>query len=277
MESASQYTKRLLRQGAQAHHSLGQNFLVDDRVIQGIVENSRLESDVPLLEVGPGLGTLTRVLARQVIEMWAVELDTHKIPLLRRELQGLPVEILHENALNLDLAALWPGRKGYVIGNLPYYITSPLLNHFLAQAASLTGMTVMVQKEVADRLVASPGSRTYGILSIAVQLAADVEQVMEVPASAFWPPPKVKSAVVKLVPRPYPGFHTDQARFFRTVKAAFGQRRKNLANSLTAGLNLTKERVVGLLGEAGIDGQRRAETLSIEEFQTLAELLTLLE
>ncbi|KLU62069.1 ribosomal RNA small subunit methyltransferase A [Peptococcaceae bacterium CEB3] len=261
-----------MREGARAHHSLGQNFLVDDSVIQGIVENSCLGA-IPLLEIGPGLGALTRVLARETAEMWAVEVDAQKVALLRRELRGFPVEILLGDALKLDLARLWPGRKGCVIGNLPYYITSPLLNHFLAQAALLTEMTVMVQKEVADRLLASPGGKAYGILSIAVRLAAEAEPLMEVPPAAFWPPPKVRSAVVRLIPRPYPGFRAERTPFFRVVKAAFGQRRKNVANSLAAGLGLAKEETVEILKAAGIDSRCRAETLGIEEFQTLTDLV----
>lgn len=262
-----------MREGARVHHSLGQNFLIDDSVIQGIVENSCPEAGVPLLEIGPGLGVLTRILAQKTAEMWAVEVDRQKVTLLRQELRGLPVEILQGDALKLDLAGLWPGRKGYVIGNLPYYITSPLLNHFLAQASLLTGMTVMVQKEVADRLLASPGGKAYGVLSIAVRLAAEAEPLMEVPAAAFWPPPKVRSAVVRLIPRPYPGFRAERADFFRVVKAAFGQRRKNVANSLAAGLGLAKEEAVGILKAAGIDSRCRAETLGIEEFQTLTDLV----
>ncbi len=265
MESSADYTQRLLRGGARAQKSLGQNFLIDDNVIEQIVLASELEEDTPLVEVGPGLGVLTRALAKQVKRMWAVELDQRKIGILQRELQGLPVEIIQGDALELHLSELWGENKGYLIGNLPYYITSPLIMHFLEQSAQLTGMTIMVQEEVANRLAAKPGGKEYGVLSVAVQMAAEVEKVLRVPAQAFWPVPKVNSAVVRLRLRTYPGI-VDKSAFFKIVKAAFGQRRKTLSNSLSAGLGLSKENVTSKFSELGIDGQRRAETFSIEEF-----------
>jgi len=269
METALDYTRRLLRQGAQAKKSLGQNFLVDDRVIEKIADLSTAEFNRPLVEIGPGLGALTRILVRRVARLWAVELDASKISLLQRELQGLPLELLHRDALSLDLREIWGEGRGYLVGNLPYYITSPLIHHFLDQAECLEGMTLMVQKEVADRLVASPGGRDYGVLTVAVRLAAEVSKVMTVPASSFWPQPKVDSAVVNMVMRPYPGFGVDRQAFFRVVRAAFSQRRKTLANSLAAGLTLSKEQAVALLQRAGIEAGRRAETLAIEELQVL--------
>ena len=270
MESSADYTQRLLRGGARAQKSLGQNFLIDDYVIEQIVSVSALEIDKPLVEVGPGLGVLTRVLAKQVKKMWAVELDQRKLGILQRELQGLPVEIIHGDALELNLSQLWGENKGFLIGNLPYYITSPLIMHFLEQDVHLTGMTIMVQEEVANRLAAKPGGKEYGILSVAVQVAAEVEKVLRVPAQAFWPAPKVNSAVVRLRLRPYPGL-VDKSAFFKVVKAAFGQRRKTLGNSLSAGLRLSKADVLEKLHELGIDEKRRAETLDIEEFLKLAD------
>ena len=171
MENATEYTQRLIRGGARAHKSMGQVFLMSDEVIEGIVLASTIQPDVPLVEIGPGLGVLTRVLAQRVQTMWAVELDKHKIGILTKELRGQPIEIVNQDALTLDLNELWGDQKGYLVGNLPYYITSPLIMHFLEQADRLSGMTIMVQKEVADRIAASPGSKTYGILSIAVQIS----------------------------------------------------------------------------------------------------------
>ncbi|MHB8125040.1 MAG: 16S rRNA (adenine(1518)-N(6)/adenine(1519)-N(6))-dimethyltransferase RsmA [Desulfitobacteriaceae bacterium] len=265
MESSNDYTQRLLRGGARAQKSLGQNFLIDDNVIKQIVMTSELTVDTPLVEVGPGLGVLTRVLAKQVRKMWAVELDQRKMGILQRELQGLPVEIIHGDALKLDLSQLWGENKGFLISNLPYYITSPLIMHFLEQSAYLTGMTIMVQEEVANRLAAKAGGKEYGVLSVAVQVAAEVEKVLKVPAQAFWPIPKVNSAVVRLRLRSYPGI-VDKGAFFKVVKAGFGQRRKTLGNSLSAGLGLSKESVSLRLSELGIDERRRAETFNIEEF-----------
>jgi len=268
LESSVDYTQRLLQGGARAQKSLGQNFLIDDQVIEQIVLASELEVNTPLVEVGPGLGVLTRVLAKQVRKMWAVELDHRKLGILQRELQGLPVEIIQGDALKLNLSELWGENKGFLVGNLPYYITSPLIIHFLEQSDHLTGMTIMVQDEVANRLVAKPGGKEYGVLSVAVQIAAEVEKVQRVPAKAFWPTPKVNSAVVRLRLRPYPGL-VDKIAFFKVVKAAFGQRRKTLGNSLSAGLGLSKESVSFRLAELGIDEKRRAETFSIKEFMKL--------
>lgn len=269
MESAGDYTRRLLRKGARAHKSLGQNFLMDDQVISEIVGASVFDPDIPLIEIGPGLGVLTRILAQEVHKLWAVELDQSKVEIIKQELQGLPLEILVMDALKLQLNEIWGKQKGFLVGNLPYYITSPLLMHFLEQKESLIGMTVMVQKEVADRIVAKPGSKDYGVLSIAVQVAADSERICNVSPQAFWPAPKVHSTVIRLKLRPYPGFHVNSKEFFRVVKAAFSQRRKTLGNSLSSGLGIDKKRVEEILKQAEIDGQRRAETLSIEEFQTI--------
>lgn len=271
MENAFNYTRRLLKGGAKAHKSLGQNFLTDDGVIQEIVAASIKDPEIPVVEIGPGLGVLTRVLAKEAQKVWAIELDRAKLELLHRELQGLPVEILNMDALKLDLREIWGEKKGVLVGNLPYYITSPLLMHFLEQKESLQSMIVMVQKEVADRLVAKPGGKDYGILSIATQLSAQPEKILEVPPKAFWPAPKVTSAVVRFHLRPYPGFRVQEKDFFRVVKASFSQRRKTLGNSLAGGLSMDKKIISEILAQAGIDEQRRAETLSIEEFQAVTE------
>ena len=271
MEKAAEYTQRLIKGGARAHKSMGQVFLMSDEVIDRIVSASTLQPDVPLVEIGPGLGVLTRVLAPRVQKMWAVELDKHKIGILNKELRGHSIEIVNQDALKLNLKDLWGDQKGYLVGNLPYYITSPLIMHFLEQEGQLSGMTIMVQKEVADRIAAPPGSKAYGILSIAVQISAQVTKVTDVLPSAFWPAPKVTSAVIRLDLRPYPGFNVDKKDFFRVVKAGFSQRRKTLGNSLAGGLGLKKEEVIERMQDAGISDGRRAESLSIEEFQVLTK------
>lgn len=271
MENAAEYTQRIIKSGARAQKSMGQNFLMSDEVVDCIVSCSTLDPIVPLVEIGPGLGVLTRALAPLVQKMWAVELDDKKIVILNRELKGLPIEIVHQDALEVDLSDLWGYKKGYLIGNLPYYITSPLIMHFLEQSDKLSGMTIMVQKEVAERIAAPPGSKTYGILSIAVQISAQVTKVMDVSPSAFWPAPKVTSAVIRLDLRPYPGFDVNKKDFFRVLKAAFGQRRKTLGNSLSGGLGLNKEDVKKRMETVGISDGRRAESLSIEEFQLLTK------
>ncbi|ODA41572.1 16S rRNA (adenine(1518)-N(6)/adenine(1519)-N(6))-dimethyltransferase RsmA [Desulfosporosinus sp. BG] len=271
MESAADYTRRLIKSGARAQKSMGQNFLMSDEVINCIVAASTLHPEVPLVEIGPGLGVLTRILATKVQKMWAVELDRHKIGVLNKELKGLPIEIINQDALKLDLNELWGDQMGYLVGNLPYYITSPLIMHFLEQTDRLSGMTIMVQKEVADRIAALPGSKTYGVLSIAVQISAKVTKIMDVLPSSFWPAPKVTSAVIRLDLRPYSGFDVDKREFFQVVKAAFSQRRKTLGNSLAGGLGLRKEEVIERMQGAGISDGRRAESLSIDEFQALTK------
>lgn len=271
MESAAEYTQRLVKYGARAHKSLGQVFLISDEVIECIVSSSISQPDVPLVEIGPGLGVLTRALAPRVSKMWAVELDKQKISVLNKELKEHPIEIVHQDALKLDLKDLWGDKMGYLVGNLPYYITSPLIMHFLEQENQLSGMTIMVQKEVADRIAAPPGSKTYGILSIAVQISAKVTKVTDVLPSAFWPVPKVTSAIIRLDLRPYPGFDVNRKDFFRVVKAAFSQRRKTLGNSLAGGLGLKKDEVIERIQSVGISDGRRAESLSIEEFQVLTK------
>ncbi len=275
MESAAEYTLRLVKGGARAHKSMGQVFLMSDEAINRIVSACTLQPDVPLVEIGPGLGVLTRVLAPKVEKMWAVELDKQKISILNRELKGLPIEIVNQDALKVNLDELWGAQKGYLVGNLPYYISSPLIMHFLEQGDSLSGMTIMVQKEVADRIAAPPGSKTYGILSIAVQISAQVTKVTDVLPSAFWPAPKVTSTVIRLDLRPYQGFDVDKRDFFRVVKAAFSQRRKTLGNSLAGGLGMKKEEVIERMQSAGISDGRRAESLSIEEFQVLTRVFKL--
>ncbi|MDP4125413.1 MAG: 16S rRNA (adenine(1518)-N(6)/adenine(1519)-N(6))-dimethyltransferase RsmA [Bacillota bacterium] len=275
MESAADYTFRLIRGGARAHKSMGQVFLVNDEVINKIASSCTLQPNVPLVEIGPGLGVLTRVLVPQVKKMWAIELDKQKIAVLNQELKGLPIEIVNQDALKVNLADLWGIQKGYLVGNLPYYISSPLIMHFLEQADCLSGMTIMVQKEVADRIAASPGSKAYGILSIAVQISAHVTKVTDVPPSSFWPAPKVTSSVIRLDLYPYQGLEVDKRDFFRVVKAAFSQRRKTLGNSLAGGLGLEKEVVIERMQDAGISDRRRAESLSIEEFQVLTKVFQL--
>ncbi|MGI6120508.1 MAG: 16S rRNA (adenine(1518)-N(6)/adenine(1519)-N(6))-dimethyltransferase RsmA [Desulfosporosinus sp.] len=274
MESAAEYTQRLIKSGARAQKSLGQVFLISDEVIESIVSASTLQTDIPVVELGPGLGTVTRVLAQKVPKVWAVELDIHKIEILQKEFRGLPIEIVHQDALNLNLNELWGDKKGYLVGNLPYYITTPLIMHYLKQADYLIGMTIMVQKEVADRITAAPGSKIYSLLSIAVQISAQVTKVVDVLPSAFWPAPKVNSAVLRLEFRTYPGFDVDKEDFFRVVKAAFSQRRKTIGNSLTVGLGLRKGEIKERLQYAGIPDGQRAESLSIEEFLVLTKAFT---
>lgn len=273
IETAAQYTRRVTKNGIKAKKALGQNFLIDDDVIDRIVEYGVPAKDAPVIEIGPGPGGLTRVLAERCSRLWAVELDTEKVELLNKEFKRTSLQVLHMDALELNLKDIWNDEKGWLVGNLPYYITNPLIMHFLEQGKSLHGMTVMVQKEVAERMTAQPGSKKYGILSIAVQLFSDAEKLFDVPPSAFIPQPKVTSSVVRLTIRDYPGFNEDPRLFFKVVKAAFAQRRKTLLNTLAAGLNINKDTLGAILRQANIDERLRPEDIGIPEYITITRLL----
>jgi len=276
-ETAEKYTKRIMNSGNKAKKALGQNFLIDDEIIKQIVVAGIGSSKSPVVEIGAGPGGMTRVIAEKTKRLWAVEIDQEKINILRKEIKEESIKIINMDALNVNLKDLWGEEKGLLLGNLPYYITNPLIMHYLNQSDSLLQMTVMVQKEVAERMVASPVGKQYGILSIAVQLQADAKILFEVPPSAFWPQPKVTSAVVKLEIRPYPGFVVDRGQFFRVVKAAFAQRRKTLVNCLSNNLKIEKECLINELKIIGISDKQRAETLSIDDFQKLTKIIEKME
>ncbi|MCL1852839.1 MAG: 16S rRNA (adenine(1518)-N(6)/adenine(1519)-N(6))-dimethyltransferase RsmA [Peptococcaceae bacterium] len=269
-ETARAYTKRLLKQSPRIRKEFGQNFLIDDDVIAAIVD--QVPAKVPLLEIGAGLGVMTQHFLDRNQEFWAIELDRDKARLLDNEFRGRPVTLLTGDALKTSLAQLWPERRGWVVGNLPYYITNPLIMHFLGQNNHLEAMTIMVQKEVAARICANPGSKDYGVLSIAVQASARAVTLFDVPPEAFIPAPKVMSTVLSLHIRPHPDLTAaDEGAFFRVVKAAFSSRRKMLANTLAAGLSMDKNDVLLGLRRAGIDPTKRPEALSIAEFQQVAQ------
>ncbi|MDR2736165.1 MAG: 16S rRNA (adenine(1518)-N(6)/adenine(1519)-N(6))-dimethyltransferase RsmA [Gracilibacteraceae bacterium] len=269
-ETARAYTKRLLKQSPRIRKEFGQNFLIDDDVIAAIVD--QVPAEVPLLEIGAGLGVMTQHFLDRNQEFWAIELDRDKARLLDNEFRGRPVTLLTGDALKTSLAQLWPERRGWVVGNLPYYITNPLIMHFLGQNNHLEAMTIMVQKEVAARICANPGGKDYGVLSIAVQASARAVTLFDVPPEAFIPAPKVMSTVLTLHIRPHPDLAAaDEGAFFRVVKAAFSSRRKMLANTLSAGLSMNKNDVLLGLRRAGIDPTKRPETLSIAEFQQVAQ------
>ncbi len=276
METALAYTRRILKKyELRAKKSLGQNFLIDDAVISEIVEGSGLGQEQAVLEIGPGTGALTRALVKHAGHVWAVELDGVLCDVLRDEFkQSKHVEIIHGDALDFDAGTLESPGRVKLIANLPYYITSPLIRRFLAQRRYFESMTFMVQQEVAGRITAAPGKKDYGILSVAVQVFCQARLLCTVPASAFIPQPKVNSAVIRLDMLSQPLIEADQEEaFFRTVKGAFGQRRKTLVNSLCQGLNLKKEDVTSVVESLGIPPQARAETLSLNDFIRLSQAL----
>lgn len=261
----------LRRFGIDPKRSLGQNFLTDATHLDRIAAAADLSADDTVLEIGPGPGTLTARLAAQAGTVIAVELDDRLIDLLRSYFAGAPhVRIIHGDILELDPAALLPaGTAAYkVVANLPYYITSAVLRKLLEATQPPQLAVVMVQKEVAQRICAQPGD--LSLLAVSVQYYAVPRLVQHVPAGAFYPRPKVDSAVLRLEVRAEPAVaDVSPARFFRVVRAGFGQKRKQLGNSLSAGLGLPKPAVAAALHTAGIDPARRAETLSLAEWGAL--------
>jgi 16S rRNA (adenine1518-N6/adenine1519-N6)-dimethyltransferase len=262
--------------------SLGQNFLVDASYLDRIVAAADLHPRDIVLEIGPGVGTLTRRLAEQAGHVVAVELDDRLIEMLRADFAGQPhVQIVHDDILAIDPPALITSTFGFdtksrsdykVVANLPYYITSLALRHLLEAVPPPSLAVVMVQREVAERICAKPGD--LSLLAVSVQFYAIPRIVTRVPAGAFYPAPKVDSAVLRLDVRPQPAVTTVSPQdFFRVVRAGFGQKRKQLANSLSAGLDASKAVVQAALARAGIDPRRRAETLTLEEWETLCQAL----
>lgn len=261
------------RLGIHPKRSLGQNFLLDDHHLARIADAARLSPTDNILEIGPGLGALTIHLARRAGHVVAVELDDRLIEFLRGQFGTLThVEIVHGDILELDPAQVIARLPYKVVANLPYYITSPILRHLLECAAPPVEAVLMVQKEVAERICAEPGK--LSILAVSVQFYAQPQIVHRVPAGAFTPAPKVDSAVLHLALRNEPAVpQVAPADFFRVVRAGFGQKRKQLGNSLSANLAMPKEQALAGLAAAHIDPRRRAETLSLDEWGNLTQAL----
>ena len=259
--------------------SLGQNFLIDDNVIDRILEGARLSETDKIIEVGPGIGTLTREMGKVAENVVSIEIDKTLIPILKETLADLDnVEVVNEDILKVDVQGLinekLNGGPVKLVANLPYYITTPIVMKFLEEDIPVTDIVVMVQKEVADRMNAVPSTKDYGALSVAVQYYCDTEIVAKAPRHMFIPQPKVDSTVIGLHIREERKYKADNEQlFFKTVKAAFGQRRKTLLNSLSSMGVLDKAKIKEVLAEAGIDEKRRGETLSIEEFAHLSNII----
>ena len=274
-ESLLSQTKHLLRQyDLRARKRLGQHFLVNGQVLKVILGAAEIAPDDIIVEVGPGLGILTEKLAEKAVRVIAVELDDTLAQLLKERLSPLPnLTVINEDILKLDPQTLLSGAgvrspPYKVVANLPYYITSPVLRHFLESFAKPERMIVMVQKEVAQAIVAEPGERS--VLSVIIQFYGKPSIVSYVPARSFYPAPEVDSAVLRIDIYPAPrAAVSDEKGFFRLVQAGFTARRKQIANSLAQGLKLPKPEVAALLEKADINPQRRAETLTIEEWAQL--------
>lgn len=265
--------------------SLGQNFLTDKNIIDRIIEGSGITEEDLVIEIGPGIGVITYEAAQVARKVIAVEIDKNLIPILKETLAGQEnISVINSDILKTDVNEIIeeerrrdPEIKGVkIIGNLPYYITTPIIMKLLEDGVMADGITAMMQKEVADRIKASPGTKAYGALSVAVQYYCEIESVVSVPKEVFVPQPKVDSAVLNLrIRKEKPVDLRDREIFFAVVKAGFGQRRKTLNNSLMGVKDITKEIVSASLAAAGIDPARRAETLNLEEFAELSNQVAL--
>ena len=267
------------RHGFKFTKSLGQNFLIDDNIVDKIVAGAGIGSSDKIIEVGPGIGTLTREMASRAGALMAVEIDKNLIPILTDTLGDYEnVKIVNEDIIKADIRGLidenLSGGPVKLVANLPYYITTPIIMRFLEEDINVTDIVVMVQKEVAERMNAQPGGKDFGALSVAVQFYCDTEIVAKVPRHLFVPQPNVDSIVIALRVRPERKYRVDsEDLFFKVVKAAFGQRRKTLLNSIDSMGNLSKDMVKEALEEAGIDPKRRGETLSLDEFAILSNVI----
>ena len=263
--------------GLAPHKQLGQNFLCDSNAIARIADASGVTERDAVLEIGPGLGTLTQQLAMRARKVVAVEIDSGLIPVLHRTLGEFDnVEIVHGDFLKCDLTALHNklgGGEFRVAANLPYYITTPIIMGLLESGLPVSTMSFLIQKEVAQRMAAQPSSKSYGSLSIAVQYYTDVELVLHVSPGCFVPAPAVESVVIRLTRRPPKVAVRDEKLFFRLTRCAFAMRRKTLANNMAAGLGLTRSQAEDCLEKAGLRRDIRGEALTIEQFAALADAI----
>jgi len=261
----------LSRYGLHPDRSLGQNFLVDESALSKVATAAEISADNEVLEIGPGLGSLTRYLAHLAHQVVAVELDGRLIPPLEEVLGPFPnVRVVEGDILSLHIRDLVSSPGYLVVANIPYYITSSLMRHLLEAEPRPSRLVLTVQKEVAERICASPGK--LSLLALSVQIYGYPKNIARIPAGAFYPPPKVDSAVIRVDLFPQPRIPFKQIEtFFRLAKAGFSQKRKKLRNALAGGMALRKDEVESILLSARIDPNRRAETLSLEEWGILVE------
>ena len=259
----------------------GQNFLIDEHVLDKIIRAAEITKDDYVLEIGPGIGTMTQYLACAAREVTAVEIDRALIPILEDTLKEYDnVSIINEDILKVDIAALAKEKNGgrpiKVVANLPYYITTPIIMGLFESHVPIDSITIMVQKEVADRMQLGPGTKDYGALSLAVQYYAKPEIVANVPPNCFMPRPKVGSAVIRLTRHEQCPVEVEDEKFmFRVIRASFNQRRKTLANGLNNApdIQVSKEDIAKALEELGVGASIRGETLTLEQFARLSNIL----
>lgn len=259
----------------------GQNFLIDSHVLEKIIDAANITKDDFVLEIGPGIGTMTQYLSEHAREVMAVEIDHNLIPILKETLAGYDnVEVLNEDILKVDIGKIAEkknqGRPIKVVANLPYYITTPIIMGLFEKNVPMDSLTVMVQKEVAQRMQAGPGTKDYGALSLAVQFYAEPYIVANVPPNCFMPRPKVGSAVICLTRyKDMPVKVKNEQLMFSIIRASFNQRRKTLQNGInnSSTLHFSKEQVVDALDKMGLSPKIRGESLSLEQFARLSDLL----
>ena len=259
----------------------GQNFLIDTHVLEKIIEESGITKDDFVLEIGPGIGTMTQYLCENAREVAAVEIDKNLIPILADTLSAYDnVEVINDDILKVDINKLAEEKNGgkpiKVVANLPYYITTPIIMGLFESHVPVESITVMVQKEVADRMQVGPGTKDYGALSLAVQYYAEPYIVANVPCNCFMPRPNVDSAVIRLTRYEEPPVQVkDEKMLFKIIRASFNQRRKTLQNGLnnSSELNFTKDQIAAAIAEAGFSPSVRGEALTLEQFAQLADLL----
>ena len=259
----------------------GQNFLIDTHVLEKIIQSANITKEDFVLEIGPGIGTMTQYLAEAAREVTAVEIDRNLIPILKDTLSGYDnVNVINEDILKVDICRLAQEKNGgrpiKVVANLPYYITTPIIMGLFESHVPLDSITIMVQKEVADRMQVGPGTKDYGALSLAVQYYAQPYIVANVPPNCFMPRPKVGSAVIRLTRYAQPPVQVDdEKKMFRLVRASFNQRRKTLVNGLNNSpeVHATREAVLAALEQMGLSPTVRGEVLTLEQFAQLSNLL----
>lgn len=260
----------------------GQNFLIDSNVVEKIVREAGVTKEDFVLEIGPGIGTMTQLLCENAREVAAVEIDTNLIPILKETLAPYDnVTVINEDILKVDIAALAQEKNGgrpiKVVANLPYYITTPIIMGLFESHVPIDSITIMVQREVADRMQVGPGTKDYGALSLAVQYYAKPEIVLNVPPTCFMPRPNVGSAVIRLQKHETCPVEVDDAQFmFKLIRASFNQRRKTLANGLSnsSELTLSKEKIAAAIESLGVSPSIRGEALTLGQFAQLANYFT---
>lgn len=265
-------TNMLLKQyNLKANRKLGQNFLINQDIIEEIVNNSKISSEDVVIEIGPGLGALTKELLKKSKKVIAIELDKNMVDILKNRFPNTNIEIIHEDILKINLKELISSYdKVKVVANLPYYITTPIIMRLLEERLNIISITIMVQKEVGERICAKPNSKDYGAITVSINYYTNSKKIIDVKRDNFIPAPDVDSCVVKMdILKEPPVNLKDNSLFFRLIKSGFATRRKNIGNSLT-GIGKSKEEIKRILEKVNIDSNLRAENLSIYDFAEIS-------